>query len=116
MAFLSISAVYLGNLEHQAGIAIVGSITGGLPGMTTSWWFPMDGFPRLAATAVVISFVSLLESISIARALAEPQQDVLHPLNPNQELLGGQRADQPRPSPSELGRHTGLRRGQELLS
>ena len=49
----------------------------------------MDSFPRLAATAVVISFVSLLESISIARALAEPQQDVLHPLDPNQELLGG---------------------------
>ena len=48
----------------------------------------MDSFPRLAATAVVISFVSLLESISIARALAEPQQDVLHPLDPNQELLG----------------------------
>ena len=88
VATLSITAVYLGNLQQKAGIAIVGSISGGLPGCTISWWFPMNSFPRLAATAVVISFVSLLESISIARALAEPQQDVLHPLDPNQELLG----------------------------
>lgn len=88
MASLSISAVYLGNLQEHAGIAVVGSITGGLPQMTAGWWFPMDNFPQLAATALVISFVSLLESISIARALAEPQQDVLHPLDANQELLG----------------------------
>ncbi|DBA76202.1 TPA: hypothetical protein ACH3X1_009930 [Trebouxia sp. C0004] len=88
VASLSIITVYLGNLQQQAGIAVVGSITGGLPEMTASWWLPMDNFPQLAATAVVISFVSLLESISIARALAEPQQDVLHPLDANQELLG----------------------------
>ena len=88
VASLSISAVYLGNLQQRAGIAVVGSITGGLPEMTAGWWLPMDNFSQLVATAVVISFVSLLESISIARALAEPQQDVLHPLNPNQELLG----------------------------
>ena len=48
----------------------------------------MDNIWQLASTAVVISFVSLLESISIARALAEPRQDVQHPLDPNQELLG----------------------------
>ncbi|KAL0048646.1 hypothetical protein WJX82_007650 [Trebouxia sp. C0006] len=88
VASLSIITVYLGNLQEQAGIAVVGSITAGLPEMTASWWLPMDNFPQLAATAVVISFVSLLESISIARALAEPQQDVLHPLDANQELLG----------------------------
>ena len=88
VASLSIITVYLGNLQQQAGIAVVGSITAGLPEMTASWWLPMDNFPQLAATAVVISFVSLLESISIARALAEPQQDVLHPLDANQELLG----------------------------
>lgn len=88
MATLSISAVYLGNLQQQAGIAVVGSIKGGLPQLTVKWWLPMDNFPGLVATAVVISFVSLLESIAIARALAEPQQDVLHPLDANQELLG----------------------------
>lgn len=88
VATLSVTSVYLLNLEQQAGIAVVGSITGGLPEITVSWWLPMNQFPQLVITAVVISFVSLLESISIARALAEPQQDLLHPLDPNQELLG----------------------------
>lgn len=88
VAALSISAVYLGDLQHRAGMAVVGSITAGLPHLTVPWWLPMDNFWQLASTAIVISFVSLLESISIARALAEPQQAVLHPLNPNQELLG----------------------------
>ena len=88
MAALSITIVYLGDLQQWAGMAVVGSITPGLPHMTIGWWVPMDSFWQLASTAVVISFVSLLESISIARALADPQQAVLHPLNPNQELLG----------------------------
>ena len=66
----------------------MGSITAGLPEMTAGWWLPMARFPQLAATAVRISFVSLLESISIARALAEPQPDVRHPLDANQEMLG----------------------------
>ena len=88
MATLSVTSVYIFNLEPRAGIAVVGSITGGMPELTVSWWLPMDNFAQLVITAVVISFVSLLESISIARALAEPQQDVLHPLDPNQELLG----------------------------
>lgn len=86
---LSITAVYLGDLQRRAGMAVVGSITAGLPHLTVSWWLPMDHFWQLASTAVVISFVSLLESISIARALAEPRQQGAHPLNPNQELLGG---------------------------
>lgn len=89
VAALSITAVYLGDLQRRAGMAVVGSITAGLPHLTVSWWLPMDHFWQLASTAVVISFVSLLESISIARALAEPQQEGMHPLNPNQELLGG---------------------------
>ncbi|KAL3141752.1 hypothetical protein ABBQ32_004432 [Trebouxia sp. C0010 RCD-2024] len=88
VAALSITIVYLGDLQHRAGMAVVGSITAGLPHLTIRWWLPMDNFWQLASTAVVISFVSLLESISIARALAEPQQAVLHPLNPNQELMG----------------------------
>lgn len=89
MATLSIASVYLFQLQHRASIAVVGGITGGLPQLTVDWWLPMNSLPQLVITAVVISFVSLLESISIARALAEPQQDVLHPLDPNQELLGG---------------------------
>lgn len=89
VATLSIALVYLFQLEQRAGIAVVGSITGGLPQLTVDWWLPMSSLPQLVITAIVISFVSLLESISISRALAEPQQDVLHPLDPNQELLGG---------------------------
>ena len=89
VAALSITAVYLGDLQRRAGMAVVGSITAGLPHPTVSWWLPMDHFWQMASTAVVISFVSLLESISIARALAEPRQEGVHCLDPNQELLGG---------------------------
>ena len=88
VASLSITVTYLGDLQQRADVAVVGSISAGLPAVTVDWWLPLDNFWQLASTAVVISFVSLLESISIARALAEPQQDVLHPLDPNQELLG----------------------------
>lgn len=89
VAALSITLVHLGELQQRAGMAVVGSITPGLPHLTVSWWLPIDQFWQLGSTAVVISFVSLLESISIARALAEPQQHGGHPLDPNQELLGG---------------------------
>lgn len=43
--------------------------TQGLPPFTVSWWVPMTdpGFSDLIVTAVVVMFVDLLESTSIAR-------------------------------------------------
>ena len=57
--------------------------------MTTvqvSWWLPLeDNWPRLLITAGLIGAVSLLEAISIAKALAEVHGDHV---NADQELLG----------------------------
>ena len=43
----------------------------GLPKETVTWWFPMPhNFTRLALLSVVICLIDVLESISIAKALA----------------------------------------------
>lgn len=43
----------------------------GLPKETVTWWFPMpQNFSRIALLAVVICLIDVLESISIAKALA----------------------------------------------
>lgn len=42
----------------------------GLPSPTVSWWLPMEDAARLAPLALVVMVVDLLESTSIARALA----------------------------------------------
>ena len=50
------------------------------------WWLPLgDNWPRLLITAGLIGAVSLLEAISIAKALAEVNGDHV---NADQELLG----------------------------
>jgi len=43
----------------------------GLPKETVTWWFPMpENFSRIALLAIVICLIDVLESISIAKALA----------------------------------------------
>lgn len=55
--------------------------------MQVSWWLPLGEYwPRLLITAGLIGVVSLLEAISIAKALAEVNGDHV---NADQELLGG---------------------------
>ena len=50
------------------------------------WWLPLgENWPRLLITAGLIGAVSLLEAISIAKALAEVNGDHV---NADQELLG----------------------------
>ena len=52
------------------------------------WWLPLgENWPRLLVTAGLIGAVSLLEAISIAKALAEVHGDHV---NADQELLGEQ--------------------------
>jgi len=54
--------------------------------MQVSWWLPLGEYwPRLLITAGLIGVVSLLEAISIAKALAEVNGDHV---NADQELLG----------------------------
>ncbi|KAK9843672.1 hypothetical protein WJX81_001934 [Elliptochloris bilobata] len=82
IAITSIFRLY--NNPHN--IRIVGSIPQGLPKETVTWWFPMPAnFTRLALLAVVICLIDVLESISIAKALAYKNR---YELNPTQELQG----------------------------
>lgn len=56
----------------------------GLPRPTVSWWLPLDNFRELAPLALVVMLVDLLESTSIARALAAKGK---YELNANQVPL-----------------------------
>ncbi len=42
----------------------------GLPKETVSWWFPMPEFGRQIGLAIIVCMIDVLESISIAKALA----------------------------------------------
>ena len=41
-----------------------------MPHETATWWFPMPQFGQKLGYAVVICLIDLLESLSIAKALA----------------------------------------------
>jgi sulfate transporter 4 len=62
-------AVSAGNLTAK-GIKVVGSIPKGLPPLTVNKWAPIDDLGGLMPLALVVMLVDLLESTSIARALA----------------------------------------------
>jgi sulfate transporter 4 len=66
-------------------IKIVATIPAGMPPVTVGRWAPIDGVGALMALALVVMVVDLLESTSIARALA--RKNGYH-LNYNQEIVG----------------------------
>lgn len=66
-------------------IRVVGKIPKGLPHETATWWFPMPQFGQKLGYAVVICLIDLLESLSIAKALAAKNH---YQLNFGQELRG----------------------------
>jgi SulP family sulfate permease len=69
------------DLDRQAGVKVVGSVPSGLPSFT---WPIFDGaIWQALPTALIISFVGYMESISVARSLARRRQKV----NANQELV-----------------------------
>lgn len=51
-------------------IRVVGVIPKGLPGSTLSWWSPIPRLGKKFTYAIIICLIDLLESISIAKALA----------------------------------------------
>lgn len=57
----------------------------GLPGPTVNLWFPINDISQMLPLAMVIMLVDLLESTSIARALAAKGGYELHA---NQEIVG----------------------------
>ncbi|KXZ44585.1 hypothetical protein GPECTOR_65g203 [Gonium pectorale] len=84
VCIIGLLAVYIGKVDRK-GIKIIGSIPPGLPKPTVSWWFPMPEVAKLFPTAIVVMLVDLLESTSIARALARKNK---YELVANQEIVG----------------------------
>lgn len=63
----------------------VGSIPKGMPTVTASWWFPLYNVSQQLLLAVVVCLLDIVESTSIARALAQKNK---YRLNFTQELRG----------------------------
>ncbi|GFR48515.1 hypothetical protein Agub_g10409, partial [Astrephomene gubernaculifera] len=83
VCILGLIAVYAGHVDVR-GIKVVGAIKKGLPTPTISWWLPMPEINKLFPTAIVVMLVDLLESTSIARALARKNK---YELVANQEIV-----------------------------
>ncbi len=85
----ALSVVVLGSLSvwaldlHAAGMAIVGDVPAGLPPFSVPT-FSIDTLERLAPTALAISLVGFMESISVAKAFASKNR---YEVSPNQELI-----------------------------
>jgi len=82
---LSILLVWAARLDVSPGVKIVGNIPAGLPPVTVRAWFPMPLFAELMPVAVTMTAVGLMESIAIAKALAERNK---YSIDPDQELVG----------------------------
>lgn len=74
---------YFFNL-HESGVAIVGQVPEGLPSfqLTTFTW---SDFEAILPTVLVISLVGYMESIAVAKAIANKHG---YKVDPNQELIG----------------------------
>lgn len=76
-------AVWAFNLAETAGVAIVGDVPAGLPGLTRPI-LDLSLWQALLPTALAISFVGYMESISVAKSLASKRRQKV---DANQELV-----------------------------
>ena len=83
IVILGIVVIQMLNLDAQAGVAIVGGVPQGLPPITLP---PMDltVWRTVFPTALAISLVGYMESISVAKALASKERQKI---DPDQELI-----------------------------
>jgi sulfate permease, SulP family len=79
----TILIVYLLNLD-ESGIAVVGSVPQGFPPLTTPS-FDLDTWIALGGSAILISVIGFVESVSVAQTLAAKRRQRI---DPNQELIG----------------------------
>jgi SulP family sulfate permease len=75
--------VVLLNLSEQAGVKIVGDVPAGLPPLTVPS-LDLNIWQALLPTALAISFVGFMESISVAKSLASKKRQKVEA---NQELI-----------------------------
>ncbi len=91
----ALTVVVLGTLVtwgfglHEAGVAIVGDVPAGLPTPSVPG-FDLAKLSALLPTALVISLVGFMESISVAKAFARKNR---YEVDANQELVGLGRAN-----------------------
>lgn len=76
-------AVWLGDLDADRGVRIVGAVPAGLPGLALPPW-DRELAIKLLPGAALIAFVAYLESISVARSLASKRRERVLP---NRELV-----------------------------
>ncbi|MEP4147824.1 MAG: sulfate permease [Halioglobus sp.] len=84
--FATVSASYLLSFEQQ-GVALVGDIPSGLPTLSMPP-LDVDLWSQLAVSALLISIIGFVESVSVGKTLAAKRRQRI---DPNQELvaLGG---------------------------
>ena len=75
--------VWLFDLHATAGVRIVGGVPAGAPPLTLPT-FDLATWERLLPTALIISFVGYMESISVAKSLASKRRQKV---DANQELI-----------------------------
>lgn len=80
---ITIIMAWLFNLAEQ-GVALVGEVPQGLPPLTAPS-FSLDMWSSLIGSAVLISIIGFVESISVAQTLAAKKRQRI---DPNQELIG----------------------------
>jgi SulP family sulfate permease len=77
-------AVMLLELDRNAGVAVVGAVPGGLPGMV--WPFgDRQSTSALLLPALLIALVGFVESVSVAQSLAQRRRERI---DANRELFG----------------------------
>ncbi len=80
---LGTGLVWALNLDQRAGVAIVGDVPAGLPSLSLPV-FDLNLWQLLLPTALAISFVGYMESISVAKSLASKRRQKV---DANQELV-----------------------------
>ncbi len=83
VVLLGTAVVYLFGWHSSAGVRIVGNVPQGLPPLTTPT-FDLSTWRLLLPTALAISFVGYMESISVAKSLASKRRQKV---DANQELI-----------------------------
>ncbi|WP_375186422.1 SulP family inorganic anion transporter [Pseudooceanicola sp.] len=81
--FVSILAVWVFGLEAR-GVAVVGDVPMGLPPLTLPS-FSMDLWGQIFVSALLISIIGFVESVSVAQTLAAKKRQRIQP---DQELIG----------------------------
>lgn len=75
-------ASYLGDFSSR-GVALVGAVPSGLPGLTLPS-FEFDLWSELVVSALLISIIGFVESVSVGKTLAAKRRQRI---DPNQELV-----------------------------